>query len=246
MTGLLAALFTAMLSSTIVATALPTIIGDLKGTQSQYTWIITASLLATTVTTPIWGKLADLFSKKVLVQSRDGRLRGGLGRRGSGPRRPVPHRLPRRPGDRYGRAHRPRRGHHGRDRRAPGTRPVLGLHGCGHGRGHGQRPAARRVRRRLVGVALDVLHLRAARDRRDHRAPDPAAPAHRSAPAADRLPGCVPHRRHRQPAAALGDLRRHRLRVALVALGRVRGRDAGARLGHPPRRASRARNRWYR
>jgi EmrB/QacA subfamily drug resistance transporter len=72
MTGLLAALFTAMLSSTIVATALPTIIGDLRGTQSQYTWVITASLLATTVSTPIWGKLADLFSKKVLVQASIG------------------------------------------------------------------------------------------------------------------------------------------------------------------------------
>ena len=69
MTGLMAALFTAMLSSTIVATALPTIIGDLNGTQRQYTWVITASLLATTVSTPIWGKLSDLFSKKVLVQS---------------------------------------------------------------------------------------------------------------------------------------------------------------------------------
>jgi EmrB/QacA subfamily drug resistance transporter len=68
MTGLLAGLFTAMLSSTIVATALPTIIGDLHGTQRQYTWVITASLLATTVTTPIWGKLSDLFSKKLLVQ----------------------------------------------------------------------------------------------------------------------------------------------------------------------------------
>ena len=68
MTGLMAALFTAMLSSTIVATALPTIIGDLHGTQSQYTWVITASLLATTVSTPIWGKLADLFNKKLLVQ----------------------------------------------------------------------------------------------------------------------------------------------------------------------------------
>jgi EmrB/QacA subfamily drug resistance transporter len=68
MTGLLAALFTAMLSSTIVATALPTIIGDLHGTQRQYTWVITASLLATTVSTPIWGKLSDLFSKKLLVQ----------------------------------------------------------------------------------------------------------------------------------------------------------------------------------
>ena len=68
MTGLLAGLFTAMLSSTIVSTALPTIIGDLHGTQRQYTWVITAALLATTVSTPIWGKLSDLFSKKLLVQ----------------------------------------------------------------------------------------------------------------------------------------------------------------------------------
>jgi EmrB/QacA subfamily drug resistance transporter len=68
MTGLLAALFTAIISSTIVATALPTIMSDLHGTQRQYTWVITSSLLAMTVTTPIWGKLADLFDKKVLIQ----------------------------------------------------------------------------------------------------------------------------------------------------------------------------------
>ena len=68
MTGLLAALFTALISSTIVATALPTIIGELNGTQSQYTWVITAALLATTVSTPIWGKLSDLVNKKILVQ----------------------------------------------------------------------------------------------------------------------------------------------------------------------------------
>ena len=66
--GLLAALFTAMLSSTIVSNALPTIIADLEGTQTQYTWVLTASLLATTVSTPIWGKLADLMNKKLLVQ----------------------------------------------------------------------------------------------------------------------------------------------------------------------------------
>jgi EmrB/QacA subfamily drug resistance transporter len=66
--GLLAALFTAMLSSTIVSNALPTIIADLEGTQTEYTWVLTASLLATTVSTPIWGKLADLMSKKLLVQ----------------------------------------------------------------------------------------------------------------------------------------------------------------------------------
>ncbi|GAA1431034.1 MDR family MFS transporter [Microlunatus lacustris] len=68
MTGLLAALFTAMLSTTIVSTALPTIMADLDGTQRQYTWVITSSLLAMTITTPIWGKLSDLFDKKVLVQ----------------------------------------------------------------------------------------------------------------------------------------------------------------------------------
>lgn len=69
LTGLIAALFTALLSTTIVATALPTIIGDLEGTQTQYAWIITSTLLATAASTPIWGKLADLFNKKTLVQS---------------------------------------------------------------------------------------------------------------------------------------------------------------------------------
>ncbi|ONM50112.1 MDR family MFS transporter [Nocardia donostiensis] len=69
MTGLLAALFTALLSTTIVATALPTIIGDLQGSQTAYAWVITTALLANAASTPIWGKLADLFNKKALVQS---------------------------------------------------------------------------------------------------------------------------------------------------------------------------------
>ncbi|MGC0363761.1 EmrB/QacA subfamily drug resistance transporter [Rhodococcus sp. 27YEA15] len=69
LTGLIAALFTALLSTTVVSTALPTIIGELHGTQTQYAWIITAALLANAASTPIWGKLADLFNKKVLVQS---------------------------------------------------------------------------------------------------------------------------------------------------------------------------------
>ncbi|MBF6418099.1 MFS transporter [Nocardia farcinica] len=68
MTGLLAALFTALLSTTIVATALPTIIGDLQGSQTAYAWVITTALLANAASTPIWGKLADLFNKKLLVQ----------------------------------------------------------------------------------------------------------------------------------------------------------------------------------
>ncbi|MBK1783082.1 MFS transporter [Prauserella cavernicola] len=67
-TGLLLALLVAILSSTIVSNALPTILADLDGTQSQYTWVVTAMLLTSTATTPIWGKLSDLFSKKLLYQ----------------------------------------------------------------------------------------------------------------------------------------------------------------------------------
>ena len=68
LSGLLLAMFVAILSSTIVSNALPTIIADLRGSQTGYTWVVTATLLTTTVTTPIWGKLADLLSKKLLVQ----------------------------------------------------------------------------------------------------------------------------------------------------------------------------------
>lgn len=66
--GLLLGMFVAILSSTIVTNALPHIITDLGGGQSAYTWVVTASLLAMTATTPLWGKLADLYSKKALVQ----------------------------------------------------------------------------------------------------------------------------------------------------------------------------------
>ncbi|NEA38673.1 MFS transporter [Streptomyces sp. SID11385] len=68
LSGLLLVLFVAMISSTVVSVALPQIIGNLGGTQSQYTWVVTATLLASTASTPIWGKLADLFNKKLLLQ----------------------------------------------------------------------------------------------------------------------------------------------------------------------------------
>ncbi|RAO44866.1 MDR family MFS transporter [Micromonospora saelicesensis] len=68
LSGLLLVLFVAMLSSTVVSTALPKIIGSLNGSQTQYTWVVTATLLTATATTPIWGKLADLFNKKTLIQ----------------------------------------------------------------------------------------------------------------------------------------------------------------------------------
>ncbi len=66
--GLMSARFVAIVSATIVSTALPTIIADLEGTQTQYVWVVTASLLSMTVTSPIWSKLSDLYNTKVLVQ----------------------------------------------------------------------------------------------------------------------------------------------------------------------------------
>jgi EmrB/QacA subfamily drug resistance transporter len=60
--------FLAALDQTIVATALPTIVGDLHGA-SHLSWVITAYLLATTVSTPLWGKLGDQYGRKRLFQT---------------------------------------------------------------------------------------------------------------------------------------------------------------------------------
>jgi EmrB/QacA subfamily drug resistance transporter len=68
MTGLMLSMFVAMLSSTVVSNALPRILHDLHGGESAYTWVVTATLLTTTASTPLWGKLADLTSKKLLMQ----------------------------------------------------------------------------------------------------------------------------------------------------------------------------------
>jgi EmrB/QacA subfamily drug resistance transporter len=68
LSGLMLGMFVAILASTIVANALPRIIADLGGTQSVYTWIVTTELLAMTATVPLWGKMADLYNKKLLIQ----------------------------------------------------------------------------------------------------------------------------------------------------------------------------------
>ena len=68
LSGLIMGMFVAVISSTVVSTSMPVIIADLGGDQSAYTWVITASLLATAVSTPIWGKLADLLNRKALLQ----------------------------------------------------------------------------------------------------------------------------------------------------------------------------------
>jgi EmrB/QacA subfamily drug resistance transporter len=68
LSGLMLGLFFCVLSSTIVAASLPQIIGDLGGTQADFTWVVSSYLLATTVSSLVWGKLSDLVDRKMLVQ----------------------------------------------------------------------------------------------------------------------------------------------------------------------------------
>src|ERR1700754_3537882 len=65
--GLMVGMFLAALDQTVVATALPTIVGDLGGL-NPLSWIVTAYLLASTVSTPLWGKLGDLYGRKIFFQ----------------------------------------------------------------------------------------------------------------------------------------------------------------------------------
>ena len=66
--ALLLGMLLAALDQTIVATALPTIAGDLHGL-SHLSWVVTAYLLASTVSTPLWGKLGDMYGRKTFFQA---------------------------------------------------------------------------------------------------------------------------------------------------------------------------------
>src|SRR5665213_2962907 len=66
--ALLLGMVLASLDQTIVATALPTIAGDLHGL-SHLSWVVTAYLLATTASTPLWGKLGDQYGRKQFFQA---------------------------------------------------------------------------------------------------------------------------------------------------------------------------------
>ena len=66
--ALLLGMLLAALDQTIVATALPTIAGDLHGL-SHLSWVVTAYLLASTVSTPLWGKLGDMYGRKRFFQA---------------------------------------------------------------------------------------------------------------------------------------------------------------------------------
>ena len=66
--GLLLAMLLAALDQTIVATALPTIVGEL-GSFERLSWVVTSYLLAQTIVTPLYGKLGDLYGRKGVLQA---------------------------------------------------------------------------------------------------------------------------------------------------------------------------------
>jgi EmrB/QacA subfamily drug resistance transporter len=66
--GLVLVMLLAALDSTIVSTALPTIVGELGGLE-HLAWVVTGYLLAQTVVTPIYGKMGDLYGRKIVLQS---------------------------------------------------------------------------------------------------------------------------------------------------------------------------------
>ena len=67
MSGLMLGMFLAALDQTIVATALPTIVGGFHRS-NLLSWVITAYLLASTASTPLWGKAGDLYGRKRIFQ----------------------------------------------------------------------------------------------------------------------------------------------------------------------------------
>lgn len=68
LTGLMAGMFLAALDQSIVGVALPRIVSDLGGLDNL-SWVVTAYLLTSTATTPLWGKISDLYGRRVIFQA---------------------------------------------------------------------------------------------------------------------------------------------------------------------------------
>ena len=214
--ALMLGMLLAALDQTIVSTALPTIVGDLKG-GSHIAWVITAYLLATTVSTPLWGKLGDQYGRKIFFQAAIVIFVDRLD--------PVrhqhvdvrAHRVPRDPGPGQWRPHGRRPGHRRRHRLAPGTGPLRGAVRRGVRRVQRDRPAARRGVRGQPDLALDLLHQRAHRHHRPRGGGQPGARGAQPGASRHRLPrhaGAVGRRDVADPADQPG---RHHLPVEVRA-----------------------------
>lgn len=66
--GVMTGMFIAALEATVVGTAMPTVIASLGGL-NHYSWVFSAYLVTSTVTVPVWGKLSDLYGRRLLYQT---------------------------------------------------------------------------------------------------------------------------------------------------------------------------------
>jgi len=66
--GLMLGMFLSALDQTIVSTALPTIVADLGG-YDHLSWVVTAYLLTSTASTPLYGKISDLYGRRIVFQA---------------------------------------------------------------------------------------------------------------------------------------------------------------------------------
>src|SRR5437868_13625403 len=65
--GVMTGMFIAALEATVVGTAMPTVIASLGGL-NHYSWVFSAYLVTSTVSVPVWGKLSDLYGRRLLYQ----------------------------------------------------------------------------------------------------------------------------------------------------------------------------------
>ena len=139
-----------MLSSTVVTNALPRIVTDLEGSQTGYTWVVVATLLTMTATTPDLGQARRPLQQEDARAERPGDLLRRLAGRRAGAQHGGADRRPRPAGPRRRWPHRARPGRDREHGEPPRARALRRLHRCGLRARDGQRPAHRGRHRGLA------------------------------------------------------------------------------------------------
>ena len=205
LSGLLLAMFVAMLSSTVVTNALPRIVERPARQPDRLHLGRRGHAARDDRQHPDLGQARRPVQQEAArpVRARD--LHGRVADRGARPEHAGADRRPRRAGARRRRPHRPGPGRHRVDGQPARAWPLLRLHRRDVRAGHRLRPAHRRPDRRLAArLARHLLRRPPDRGRGVRGAPGQAAPAGRDPPGPDRLPRRHAHRRRRQHPARVG------------------------------------------